>query len=102
MESFNSFVDHCIVENDKRQKWRSAMIIFRQKRKYSADDTFWFQLIVDRAYLVLRSMNKKDIATNYFHMLSSHHIRWFMENVGPLNNLSNQGFEALNRLIKRY
>ncbi len=78
------------------------MIIFRQKRKYSADDTFWFQLIVDRAYLVLRSMNKKDIATNYFHMLSSHHIRWFMENVGPLNNLSNQGFEALNRLIKRY
>jgi hypothetical protein len=58
--------------------------------------------MIDRAYLVLRSMYKRDVATNYFHMLSSRHIAWFMENVGPLNNYSNQGFEALNRLMKWY
>jgi len=109
MENFTSLVDHCIVEVDKRQKWRyavnnynSAMVILRQKHKYSADDISRFQLMVDRAYLVLRSMYKRDIATNYFHMLSSRHIAWFMENVGPLNDYSNQGFEALNRLMKRY
>jgi hypothetical protein len=56
----------------------------------------------DRAYLVLCSMYKRDIATNYFHMLSPHHISWFMEHVGPLNNYYNQGFEAFNRLMKRY
>lgn len=58
--------------------------------------------MIDRAYLVLRSMYKRDVATNYFHMLSSRHIAWFMETCGPLNNYSNQGFEALNRLMKRY
>jgi hypothetical protein len=49
MENFHALVDHCIVENDKRQKWRyavnnynSAMIILRQKHKYSADDIFKF------------------------------------------------------------
>jgi hypothetical protein len=109
MENFGSLVDHCIVEVDKRQKWRyavnyynSAMTILRQKQKYSADDIFRFQLMIDHAYLVLQSLYKKDIATNYFHMLSSRHIAWFMETVGPLNNYSNQGFEALNRLMKRY
>jgi hypothetical protein len=109
MENFHTLVDHCIVEDDKRQKWRyavnnynSAMVILRQKEKYSTDDIFRFQLLIDRAYLVLRSMYKRDIATNYFHMLSSRHIAWFMETCGPLNNYSNQGFEALNRLMKRY
>ena len=60
MENFGSLVDHCIIEVDKRQKWRyavnnynSAMTILRQKQKYSADDIFWFQLMIDHAYLVL-------------------------------------------------
>jgi len=60
MENFTSLVDRCIVEVDKRQKWRyavnnynSAMVILRQKHKYSADDISRFQLMVDRAYLVL-------------------------------------------------
>ncbi len=52
--------------------------------------------MIDLDYLVLRSMYKQEIATNYFHMLSSRHIAWFMEAVGPFNNYSNQGFEALN------
>lgn len=109
MENFSSLVDHCIVDVVKRQKWRyavsnynSAMIILRQRHNYSHDDIQRFQLMIDRAYLVLRSMYKRDVATNYFHMLSSRHIAWFMETVGPLNNYSNQGFEALNRLMKRY
>ena len=78
------------------------MVILRQKQNYSAEDISNFQVMIDRAYLVLRSMYKRDVATNYFHMLSSRHISWFMEHVGPLNNYSNQGFEALNRLMKRY
>ncbi len=63
MGNFGSLVDHCIVEVNKRQKWRyavnnynSAMTILWQKQKYSADDIFWFQLMIDCAYLVLRSL----------------------------------------------
>jgi hypothetical protein len=109
MENFGSLVDKCIVEPEKRQKWtyavnnyNSAMMILHQKTSYSMDQIFKFQLLIDHAYLVLRSMYGRDIATNYFHMLSSDHIAWFMESVGPLNNYSNQGFEALNRLMKWY
>ena len=75
---------------------------FYVKKKKSAEDISNFQLMIDRAYIVLHSMYKRDVATNYFHMLSSRHISWFMEHVGLLNNYSNQGFEALNRLMKRY
>jgi len=49
MENFGYLVDHCIIEVDKRQKWRyavnnynSAMTILWQTQKYSADDIFWF------------------------------------------------------------
>jgi hypothetical protein len=109
MENFDKIIKECIPEEDKQRKWRyavnhynSAMVILRQKQNYLAEDISNFQVMIDRAYLVLRSMYKRDIATNYFHMLSSRHISWFMEHVGPLNNYSNQGFEALNRLMKRY
>ncbi len=109
IENFGLLVDRCIVEPDRRQTWiyavnhyNSAIVILHQKTSYSMDDIFKFQLLIDCAYLVLRSMYGRDIATNYFHMLSSGHISWFMESVGPLNNYSNQGFEALNRLMKRY
>ncbi len=109
MEHFSSLVDHCVVEDKKRQKCRytvnsynAAMVILQQRHIYSSEDISKFQLLIDRCCLVLRSMYKWDIATNYFHMLSSQHIAWFMESVGPLNNYSNQGFEALNRLMKRY
>ncbi len=60
MENFNLLVDDCIVEADKRSKWRyavtnynRAMVILRQKHNYSSDDIFKFQLLIDRAYLVL-------------------------------------------------
>jgi hypothetical protein len=107
MENLDKIIEQCIAEEEKQRKWRyvvnhynSAMVILRQRHNDSADDISNFQNMIDRAYLVLRSMYKRDIATNYFHMLSSRHISWFMEHVGPLNNYSNQGFEALNRSMK--
>jgi hypothetical protein len=82
--------------------YNAAMVILRQRHNYTPEDILKFQLLIDRCYLVLCSMYKRDVAMNYFYMLSSRHIAWFMESVGPLNNYSNQGFEALNRLMKRY
>ncbi len=57
MDNFSSLVDHCIIDVDKRQKWRyavnnyhSAMVILCQKHKYTADDIFRFKLLIDHAY----------------------------------------------------
>jgi hypothetical protein len=47
-------VDQCTPEEEKKIKWRH------------------FKLMID--YI-------RDIATNYFYMLSSLHISWFMEHV---------------------
>jgi hypothetical protein len=109
MENFSSLVDHCIVEDDKRQRGRyavnnynAAMVILCQRHSYTPVDILKFQLLNDLCYLVICSIYQRDVATNYFHMLSSRYITWFMESVGPLNNNSNQGFKALNRLMKRY
>ena len=47
-------------------------------------------------------MYGKDIATNYWHMLLLGHVLWFMNRLGNLYQYSNQGWEALNRLMKSY
>ncbi len=61
MENFGSFVDKCIIEPGKRQKWtytanhnNSAMVILHQKTSYSKDQTLKLQLMIDCAHLVLR------------------------------------------------
>jgi hypothetical protein len=47
-------------------------------------------------------MSQQHIAMNYWHMLSADHILWFMNKVGCLHRYSHQGWEALNRLVKKY
>ena len=109
MSKFDVIVDQCIVGDEKKRKWRyavsnynAAMKILHQKNAYSDNDKQRFQLHVDRSYLTFRSMYGRDIATNYWHMLSSGHILWFMNRLHNLNRYSNQGWEALNRLMKSF
>lgn len=58
--------------------------------------------LISVTYLVLRSMYQQNIATNHWHMLSAAHILWFMNKGGCLHKYSNQGWEALNRLVIIY
>jgi hypothetical protein len=88
MENFGSTVDRGIAKPKKRQKWmysvnnyNSAMVTLRQKTSYSADQILTFQLMIDHAYLVLRSMYGLNIVMSYFQLLSSQHIAWLMESL---------------------
>jgi hypothetical protein len=78
------------------------MMILQKRTDYTNEEKEEFQLSIDKCYLVLRSMYQQHIATNYWHMLSAGHILWFMNKVGCLHKYSNQGWEALNRLVKNY
>jgi hypothetical protein len=98
-----------LVSNDKKEKWKyatelysEAMCILHKKTDYTEEEKATFQRSIDKCYLVLRSMYQQNIATNYWHMLSAAHILWFMNKVGCLHKYSNQGWEALNRLVKNY
>jgi hypothetical protein len=73
-------VDQCISEEEKKQKWRYtvnhynfAMVVLQQKQTICN-----IQLMLECAYIVLHSIYKRDIATNYFHLLSSIHGSWSM------------------------
>jgi hypothetical protein len=109
MNKIDKLVDVCIVEEDQRRKWmyavtlyNNSMQILRKKTDYTDEEKKKFQLQIDKCYLVWRSMYGRDIATNYWHMLSAGHVLWFMNKMGNLHKYSNQGWEALNRLVKNY
>jgi len=109
LQKLKRLIDICIVGDEKRRKWvyaanlyNHSMMILRKRSDYTNEEKEEFQLSIDKCYLVLRSMYQQHIATNYWHMLSAGHILWYMNKVGCLHKYSNQGWEALNRLVKNY
>ena len=76
---------------EKRKKGSGHMcdaleILWKKDSDYTGEE---------KNYLILHSMYGKDIVMNYWHMLSSGHILWFMNRLHKL-------WEALNRLMKGY
>lgn len=109
LQHLKILIEICIVDQEKKNKWvyasnlyNRAMILLRKQSDNTDEEKKEFQLSINKCYLVLRSMYQQNIATNYWHMLSSGHILWFMNKVGCLHKYSNQGWEALNRLVKNY
>jgi len=109
MSNCDRLIDECIPGDAKKCKWKyaivmynAAMKILQKKSNYTVDKIKKFQLLVDHSYLTFHSIYGKDIATKYWHMLSSGHIMWFMNCWGNLYRYSNQGWEALNQLMKSF
>ena len=85
---------------EKRKKGSGRMcdaleILQKKDNGYTEEEKKQFQLFIVCSYLILHSMYGKDIVMNYWHMLSSGHILWFMNRLHKL-------WEALNRLMKGY
>jgi len=109
INSFDLFIDLCIVEDDKKQQWktcidhyRKAMKLLRQKTNLSSGEIERFQSHVDAFFVIWVNLTGHEGVTNYIHMLASGHISEYLVYWGNLYDHSQQGWEAFNSLIKTF
>jgi len=109
INSFDLFIDLCIVEDDKKQQWktcidhyRKAMKLLRQKTNLSSGEIERFQSHIDAFFVIWVNLTGHEGVTNYIHMLASGHISEYLVYWGNLYDHSQQGWEAFNSLIKTF
>ena len=82
--------------------YRAAVIILRKKTDATDDEIAAFQSHVDAWFGGWVQVYGREGCTNYTHMMSSGHVMRYMKEWKCLHRYSQQGWEALNALIKSY
>jgi hypothetical protein len=84
------------------RRYSAAMIILRKSTDYTDDEISTFQDHIDAWFRDWVHVYGREGCTNYTHMLSSSHVMRYMQEWRCLHRFSQQGWEALNALIKSY
>jgi hypothetical protein len=82
--------------------YRAALLILRKDTDASDEEIMTFQHHIDSWFSGWVQAYGREGCTNYTHMLSSSHVMRYMQEWKCLNRFSQQGWEALNALIKSY
>jgi hypothetical protein len=82
--------------------YRAAVVILRKNTDYTDAEISLFQEHIDAWFCDWINVYGKEGCTNYTHMLSSSHIMRYMQEWRCLHRYSQQGWEALNALVKSY
>jgi len=91
-----------------RAKWQLAVSLYNKsmsllRSRYKFDETMVleFQETVDHFYDIWFELTSKDGTGNYMHMLATGHIGDQLTRLGNLYRYSQQGWEALNKKMKK-
>ena len=84
------------------QLYTEFISIARQKEDFEDDQIEKFQDLVDEFSVLMVENYKEPFMTNYFHMLASGHVKYYMKRWKNLYRYEQQGWEAMNSLIKYY
>jgi hypothetical protein len=82
--------------------YRAGLTILRKTTDYSDEEIEKFQEHIDEWFGDWVSVYGREGCTNYTHLLSSSHVMQYMKEWRCLYRYSQQGWEALNALIKAY
>lgn len=83
-------------------RYRSAIILLRKNTDATEAEIRTFQAHIDAWFCDWVKVYGKEGCTNYTHMLSSSHVMRYMQEWKCLHRFSQQGWEAVNALIKSY
>ena len=79
------------------------MKIMRKKGKdYTPEELKTYQSHADEFFQIWVELHSRQGVTNYIHMVGSGHMYEYMKRWGNLTKYSQQGWEALNALIKLF
>ena len=98
-----------IVDVTVKDKWlktiklyRDMIEILRQKEDFTDEEINEYQNLADEFFKCWLDLHGKDGVTNYFHMIGSGHLTYYLKKWRNLYRYSQQGWESLNNLIKVY
>ena len=108
IDSLELLIDVSVSEPSRREQWKRKMPHYRTFMKQARSKEDWnspeklsnFQKEVDEWFQDWVDLTKKDGMTNYIHMLSSGHVTDYVFHWKNLYEHSQQGWEALNALVK--
>ena len=107
MNDVDSLIDICILQNNRvnwkrcMSDYRDAMEIARSHQDLTDEDIIEFQKYTDDFYQQWLKLGLgKNAVTNYIHLLGSGHIAEFLFRWRNLYAHSQQGWEALNSLVR--
>ena len=106
MEAIDDVIDLCLKEKKDEYKqclkyFREAMVLLRQKDKFTNSDIFEFQQKADEFFQLWEKVEGLAGMTNYIHMVGSGHLADYLCLHRNLFVFSNQGWENFNQLLKQ-
>jgi hypothetical protein len=110
VDSFQGLINISVPNNERAQQWKycvtdhysPAIRILRKKEDLSEAEIRTFQEHVDLFFQSWVDLVGSDGITNYIHLLASGHIAEYVRYWKSLYPHSQQGWEALNSLIKTF
>ena len=110
VDSITDLVELCIPDDERRRKWNDAifhynklMRIMRKKgENYTVDELDAYKFHADEFFQVWVELHGRHGITIYIHIIGSGHMLIYMRRWANLTKYSQQGWEALNALIKLF
>ena len=110
IDNIENIIETCIPEVEKKRKYRfclkhynETMKILRKKDgDYTEEEIINFEEHADQFFQTWVDMHGMQGVTNYIHMIGVGHFTEYMRRWGNLHKYSQQGWEALNALMKLF
>ena len=109
VDSLDMLVDFCVTDESRASLWitalnnyRTAMILLRKRDDFTNTEIATYQNHADKFFQAWVHLWQIEGITNYIHMIGSGHIADYLYKWKNLYRYSQQGWEAMNSLIKTF
>ena len=109
VDSLDIIIDFCVVDENWKTLWstalnnyRIAMVLLRKRDDFTNPMISSYQHHADKFYQAWILLWQKEGITNSLHMIGSGHIYDYLYKWKNLYRFSQQGWEAMNSLIKTF
>ena len=117
INELDQIIEKSVVDNNnnsesnlRKLKWKQCLNHYRELMRimqkkgtnYTHEELSSYQNHADIFFQLWVQLHGRDGVTNYIHMIGSGHVLEYMKRWGNLTKYSQQGWEALNALIKLF
>lgn len=109
IDALDILVEACVTDDNRRRLWmlaldnyRISMVLLRKKDDFTNVMVATYQCHADKFFQAWIHLWQKEGVTNYLHMIGSGHVAEYLFKWKNLYRFSQQGWEAMNSLIKTY
>ena len=109
IDALNIIVDVCVIDEGRKTLWmialnnyRISMVLLRKKEDFTNETIAAYQCHDDKFFQAWVCLWQKEGITNYMHMIGSGHLANYLYKWNNLYRFSQQGWEAMNSLIKTF